>query len=122
MSGERRNIRDEERELIYVLAEHAPRHRNAYLRHTSEISQVEDWDDGTHSITIIPDRNKKIAVQAVAADADGGQIEVILWANDTQICLLEMFRSDGQAMKQYPTGSTLKDIWDRDGNPRPASW
>lgn len=122
MSRSERKIRPEEVELLRHLAAHDPGHRDELLKHISAIDLIEEWEDGTQTISIMSDRNKGIAVEATASDEDGANIEIMLWTNGEKVCLLEMFRSDGDRMKRYPAPSSLKDIWDREGNPRPAGW
>ena len=117
-----RALRNEERDLLCALAEHDPQHSTEYRNHIAAVVNVEDWNDGTHSITIVPSRNKEIRVEAVAEDEDGERIQIIFWADEGRVCLLEMLRGDDNPVKRYPARSSLKEIEDYQGNPRPAGW
>lgn len=122
MSKSQRNIRPEEIELLRHLAQHDEKFCDELLNDIGKIREVEEWNDGTNTITVQSDRNKGIAVEATAADDDGANIEFMLWTNEGKVCLLEMFRSDGKRVNRYPSLAAIKDIWDREGNPRPAGW
>lgn len=115
-------ITEDEKHLLRRLAELDPDYKDSYAHQILALTEVDDWQDGTHSISFCESADKKIRVEAIAGDEDGAQVEIMLWANDGKICALELFRSDGQDVRRYPGVSDLKDVWDHDGNPRPAGW
>jgi hypothetical protein len=121
MTSVRRQILDDERNLLRALAKYEPQYRTRYLQHIEEVSQVEDWNDGSHSITIVSGPHHR-RVEAAACDEDGSQISILLFGAKEAICMLEILRSDGRPLKRYPEPGDLTDIWDYKGNPRPEGW
>jgi hypothetical protein len=122
MSRISRPILDRERDLLRALAKHDPECRASYLRQIDTISSVEDWNDGSHSLTIEGGGPYTLRVAAVARDEDGFQVDVMLFGAEERIRVLEIVRPDGQEVKLYPKAADLEDVWDYRGNPRPEGW
>jgi len=122
----RRPIEPRERALLTALASRDPDRAEQYLREVAEVSEVEDWNDGSYSISLWPDDEShpdryRPRVEATAEDEDGSVIEIILFGNERRPCVLE-FVTYGRAVRRYPDAATLKDVWDYRGEPRPKGW
>ncbi len=122
MSRVSRQILGRERDLLRTLAKHDPECSASYLKQIETISSVEDWNDGTHSLTVEGDGPYKLRVAAVARDEDGFTVDVMLFGTEERIRVLEIVRADGQEVKLYPKPADLEDVWDYKGNPRPEGW
>jgi hypothetical protein len=122
MSRVSRPILERERDLLRKLAKHDPEYRASYLGQIDTISSVEDWNDGTHSLTIEGGGPYTLRVAAVARDEDGFRVDVMLFGTEERIRVLEIVRADGQEVKLYPKPAHLEDVWDYKGNPRPEGW
>ena len=122
MNSVRREILARERDLLRALAERDQECRASYLGQIETISSVEDWNDGTHSLTIEGGGPYRLRVAAVTRDQDGFRVDVMLFGTEERIRVLEILRADGQELRLYPKPADLEDIWDYKGNPRPEGW
>ena len=122
MTGLRRQIRNEERELLIFLAGSDSDFREPYLRQLRDLSEIEDWQDGTRSFYISDVKGYGVRMNARAQDEDGTPIEIILFARNNILCALELSRPDLLPIRRFPRPEELTDIWDADGNPRPKGW
>jgi hypothetical protein len=96
-----RALREEERELIKSLIARSQGDQKALLDHLNELREVEDWDDGTGSITL-QDGPHHLISEAWFKDLDGGTISILLFAEGKRLSILELYRGDTLPLKSYP--------------------
>src|ERR1043166_5040629 len=100
MTTVKRHVREDEIVLLRFLAQYEPEYRDEYLKQSDAISEVEDWNDGTQSITIVPGTGYGTRVHARAEDEDGIEVDVTLFGKGKSLFVLEILRADGQPIRR----------------------